>query len=80
MIALDQRILADLSTRKLHIIKYRGSQHSSNEYPFLIEDDGIVVLPLTTATLEYEATTEKISTGVPGLDTMLGGDGIYPAQ
>jgi circadian clock protein KaiC len=77
VIALDQRILEDLSTRRLHIIKYRGSQHSSNEYPFLIEDDGIVVLPLTTATLEYEATTEKISTGVPGLDTMLGGDGIY---
>jgi circadian clock protein KaiC len=77
VIALDQRILEDLSTRRLHIIKYRGSQHSSNEYPFLIEDDGIVVLPLTAATLDYEVTTEQMSTGVVGLDNMLGGEGIY---
>lgn len=77
VIALDQRIQEDLSTRRLHIIKYRGSQHSSNEYPFLIEDDGIVVLPLTSATLEYDVTSEQISTGVAGLDQMLGGKGIY---
>jgi circadian clock protein KaiC len=77
VIALDQRIVEDLSTRRLHIIKYRGSQHSSNEYPFLIEDDGIIVLPLTSASLDYEVTTEQVSTGVNGLDKMLGGEGIY---
>ena len=77
VIALDQRIVEDLSTRRLHIIKYRGSQHSSNEYPFLIEDDGIIVLPLTSATLDYDVTTEKLSTGVDQLDQMLGGGGIY---
>jgi circadian clock protein KaiC len=77
VIALDQRILDDLSTRRLHIIKYRGSEHSSNEYPFLIENDGLVVLPLTSANLNYEVTSEKISTGIPGLDRMLGGDGLY---
>ncbi len=77
VIALDQRILEDLSTRRLHIVKYRGSQHSSNEYPFLIDNEGIVVQPLTSATLEYKVTSDKISTGVTGLDEMLGGQGIY---
>jgi circadian clock protein KaiC len=77
VIALDQRIMEDLSTRRLRIIKYRGSQHSSNEYPFLIEDDGIVVLPLTSATLDYAVTTEQIATGVDSLDQMLDGGGIF---
>ena len=77
VIALDQRIQQDLSTRRLHIIKYRGSQHSSNEYPFLIESDGIVVLPLTSATLEYAVTSEQLSTGIQGLDQMLDNQGIF---
>ncbi len=77
VISLDQRIQQDLSTRRLHIIKYRGSQHSSNEYPFLIESDGIIVLPLTSATLEYAVTSERLSTGVEGLDQMLDNQGAF---
>ncbi|MBD0335901.1 MAG: circadian clock protein KaiC [Cyanobacteria bacterium Co-bin13] len=77
VLVLDQRIQQDLSTRRLHIVKYRGSQHSSNEYPFLIESDGIVVLPLTSVELNYTVSSERISTGVERLDGMLGGKGIY---
>ncbi len=77
VITLEQRIQQDFSTRQLHIIKYRGSQHSSNEYPFLIERDGIVVLPLTSATLEYAVTSKRLSTGIQGLDQMLGNQGIF---
>ena len=77
VIVLDQRIQRDLSTRRLRIIKYRGSQHSSNEYPFLIESDGISVLPLTSATLEYAVPSEHRSTGVKELDQMLDGQGIF---
>ncbi|MBD2258525.1 circadian clock protein KaiC [Pseudanabaena sp. FACHB-2040] len=77
VMVLDQRIQQDLSTRRLHIAKYRGSQHSSNEYPFLIESNGIVVLPLTSVELNYTVSSERISTGVKRLDGMLGGKGIY---
>ncbi|HEY9877653.1 MAG TPA: circadian clock protein KaiC [Leptolyngbyaceae cyanobacterium] len=77
VLVLDQRIEQDLSTRRLHIVKYRGSRHSSNEYPFLIEADGIVVLPLTSVELDYAVSSESISTGVERLDTMLGNQGIY---
>lgn len=77
VIFLDQRIQQDLSTRRLHIVKYRGSKHSSNEYPFLIEADGIVVLPLTSVGLDYTVSSERISTGLDRLDEMLGGQGIY---
>lgn len=77
VLVLDQRIQQDLSTRRLRIVKYRGSQHSSNEYPFLIENDGIVVLPVTSVDLNYGVSSEHISTGVERLDAMLGGEGIY---
>lgn len=77
VLVLDQRIQQDLSTRRLHIVKYRGSQHSSNEYPFLIESDGIVVLPLTSVGLDYTVSSERISTGVDRLDKMLDNQGIY---
>lgn len=77
VLVLDQRIEQDLATRRLHIVKYRGSQHSSNEYPFLIEADGIVVLPVTSVGLDYSVSSERISTGIERLDQMLGGEGIY---
>ncbi|HEY9880995.1 MAG TPA: circadian clock protein KaiC, partial [Leptolyngbyaceae cyanobacterium] len=77
VLVLDQRIQQDLSTRRLRIVKYRGSQHSSNEYPFLIESDGIVVLPITSVGLDYTVSSERISTGVERLDKMLGNQGIY---
>lgn len=77
VLVLDQRIQQDMATRRLHIVKYRGSQHSSNEYPFLIESDGIVVLPLTSVDLDYGVSSERLSTGVERLDTMFDGHGIY---
>ncbi|WP_228061052.1 MULTISPECIES: circadian clock protein KaiC [unclassified Coleofasciculus] len=75
VIRLDQRIQDEISTRRLQIVKYRGSSHSSNEYPFLIDDRGISVLPITSVGLDHEVCTERISTGIKRLDTMLGGEG-----
>ena len=66
-----------IATRRLRIIKYRGSKHGTNEYPFMIEEDGMSVLPITSLGLEHEASRERISTGIPRLDTMLGGQGYY---
>ena len=77
VIRLDQRIHEELSTRRLQIIKYRGSRHGSNEYPFLIEKDGISVLPLTSIGLDHHVSNERISSGIPRLDTMLGGQGYF---
>lgn len=77
VILLDNRMEEQISTRRLRIIKYRGSKHGTNEYPFLIEEDGISVLPITSLSLEHEASTERISTGISRLDTMLGGQGYY---
>jgi circadian clock protein KaiC len=77
VIVLDHRITEQLSTRRLRIVKYRGTLHGTNEYPFLIDENGISVLPVTSLGLNQEASEERISTGVPRLDTMLGGQGIY---
>ncbi|MBU7582573.1 MAG: circadian clock protein KaiC [Nostoc sp. TH1S01] len=77
VIRLDQRVSNELSTRWLQIIKYRGSRHGSNEYPFLIKEDGISVLPITSVCLDYRVTTEWISSGIKRLDTMLGGQGFF---
>lgn len=77
VIRLDQRVIDDLSTRRLYIVKYRGSRHGTNEYPFLIEDNGIAVLPITAVGLEHETSTERISTGIKRLDTMLEGQGFF---
>ncbi|MFP4124228.1 circadian clock protein KaiC [Coleofasciculus sp.] len=77
VIFLNQRIINELATRRLHIIKYRGSRHGTNEYPFLIEEDGISVLPLTSVGLDYQVSNQRISTGVERLDTMLGGEGYF---
>ncbi|MGM3304528.1 circadian clock protein KaiC [Anabaena sp. WFMT] len=77
VIRLDQRTHEELSTRRLQIIKYRGSQHGSNEYPFLITEDGISVLPITSVGLDHQVSTEQISSGIPRLDTMLAGKGYF---
>ncbi len=77
VILLDNRMQDQIATRRLRIIKYRGSRHGTNEYPFLIEEDGISVLPITSLALEHEASEERISTGIERLDTMLGGKGYY---
>ena len=77
VILLDNRLEEQIATRRLRIIKYRGSKHGTNEYPFLIEEDGISVLPITSLGLEHEACAERISTGIERLDTMLGGQGYY---
>ena len=77
VIVLDHRVTDNLSTRRLRIVKYRGTIHGNNEYPFLIDDTGISVLPITSIGLTYTASDERISTGVARLDAMLGGEGLY---
>lgn len=77
VIRLDQRIQNEISTRRLQIVKYRGSSHGTNEYPFLINEKGISVLPITSVGLDHKISTERIGTGIPRLDTMLGGQGYF---
>lgn len=77
VILLDNRMEEQIATRRLRIIKYRGSKHGTNEYPFLIEDNGIWVMPITSLSLEHEALTDRISTGIKRLDAMLDGQGYY---
>lgn len=76
VILLDHRVDQNISTRRLRIVKYRGTSHGTNEYPFLIDDDGISVIPITSMGLTHQASNERMSTGIPRLDTMLGG-GFY---
>lgn len=77
VILLDHRISNQISTRLLRIVKYRGSMHGTNEYPFLIDEDGISVLPITSLALDMEVSTKRITSGIESLDKMLGGDGFY---
>jgi circadian clock protein KaiC len=77
VILLDHRIIDQISTRRLRILKYRGSIHGTNEYPFLIDEDGISVLPVTSLKLEREVFTERVSSGIPALDKMLDNKGFY---
>jgi circadian clock protein KaiC len=77
VILLDHRVINQISTRRLRIIKYRGTVHGTNEYPFLIDDDGISVLPVTSLKMANSVSSERISTGVPALDDMLGSKGLY---
>ena len=77
VILLDHRVREQVSTRRLRIVKYRGSTHGTNEYPFLIDENGIHVLPLTSLQLNHDASSERISSGIPRLDNMLGGEGYY---
>ena len=77
VILLDHRIVNQISTRRLRVVKYRGSVHGTNEYPFLISSKGMSLLPISSAELRHGASTERISIGVPDLDQMLGGSGVY---
>jgi circadian clock protein KaiC len=78
VIVLDHRVSEQTSTRRLRVLKYRGSLHGTNEYPFLIGAHGVSVLPITSLGLQHAAFTERVSSGVPSLDEMLGGgDGLY---
>jgi len=77
VILLDHRVTEQVSTRRLRVVKYRGSHHGTNEYPFLIDRDGLSVLPVTSLGLEHDASGERISSGVRELDEMLGGDGYF---
>ena len=77
VILLDHRVTDLISTRRLRVMKYRGSIHGTNEYPFLIDQEGISVLPITSVGLNHDVSNERLSSGVPRLDTMLGGEGFY---
>ncbi|MEG4576860.1 circadian clock protein KaiC [Microcoleus sp. N3A4] len=77
VIKLDQKTVEEIATRTIQIVKYRGSRHSNNEYPFLIEENGISVLPITSLTLDHAVSNQRISTGIPQLDEMFGGQGYY---
>ena len=77
VILLDNRVIDQVTTRRLRVVKYRGSSHGTNEYPFLIDEQGVTVLPITSAGLAHEVSQEVVSAGVPGLDAMLGRHGYY---
>ena len=77
VILLDHRVINQISTRRLRIVKYRGSVHGTNEYPFLIDEEGISVLPVTSLMLEKQVSSERISSGIPALDKMLGNKGFF---
>lgn len=77
VILLDHRVENQISTRRLRVVKYRGSVHGTNEYPFLIDEDGISVLPVTSLTLQNKVSSQRVSSGIPSLDEMLGGKGFF---
>jgi len=77
VIFLDHRISEQVSTRRIRVVKYRGSAHDTNEFPFLIDEKGITVMPITSLGLRHTVTNGRVSTGIPRLDAMLGGKGYY---
>jgi circadian clock protein KaiC len=77
VILLDHRVSNQISTRRLRVVKYRGSTHGTNEFPFLIDERGIAVMPITSLALRHMVTSQRISTGIPRLDSMLGGRGYF---
>ncbi len=77
VILLDHRVHERIATRHLRVVKYRGSLHGTNEYPFLIGDDGISVLPITSLGLNHAISNDRISSGIRALDAMLGGQGFF---
>jgi circadian clock protein KaiC len=76
VIVLDHRVNGQISTRRLRVVKYRGSMHGTNEYPFIIDNKGFQLMPITSAALDYIAPRERYSTGIPELDEMLSGKGF----
>jgi circadian clock protein KaiC len=77
VILLDHCVNDQIATRHLRVVKYRGAQHGTNEFPFLIGEDGISVLPITSLGLNHKISAERIATGIPRLDAMLGGRGFF---
>lgn len=77
VILLDNRVHQEISTRRLRVVKYRGTLHGTNEYPFLIDDTGVSVMPVSALTLDHKALKERVSTGIPKLDGMFGGKGYF---
>jgi circadian clock protein KaiC len=77
VILLDHRVNDQIATRHLRVVKYRGALHGTNEFPFLIGDNGISVLPITSLGLNHKISSERIATGIPRLDAMLGGRGFF---
>jgi circadian clock protein KaiC len=77
VILLDHRVNDQIATRNLRVVKYRGALHGTNEFPFLIGSDGISVLPITSLSLNHKVSNERIATGIPRLDAMLGGRGFF---
>ena len=77
VILLDHRVNEQIATRNLRVVKYRGAMHGTNEFPFLIGDEGISVLPITSLGLNHKVPSERIATGIPRLDAMLGGRGFF---
>ena len=77
VIQLDHRVHDQISTRRIRVVKYRGSHHGTNEYPFLIDAEGVSVLPVTSLLLQHEAPTERLSSGLAEIDAMLDGRGFY---
>lgn len=77
VVLLDHRVTNQIATRRVRVVKYRGSSHNADEYPFLIDHQGFSVLPITSLGLDYRVSRERVSSGVDGLDEMLGGKGYY---
>ena len=77
VILLDHRVNEQISTRRLRIVKYRGTAHGTDEYPYMIDDDGISVLPITSLALAHKAPVARVSTGIAGMDEILGGKGFF---
>ena len=77
VILLDNRVTNQITTRLLRIVKYRGSIHGTNEYPFLIDEEGISIFPVTSLKLDRPVSSARISSGIPSLDKMLGGKGFF---
>ena len=77
VVSLDHRVSEQFSTRRLRIVKYRGSSHGTDEYPYIIDADGISVLPITSLALSHRASNARASSGIPALDRMLGGKGFF---
>jgi circadian clock protein KaiC len=77
VISLDHRVTEQISTRRLRVVKYRGTSHGTDEYPFLIDEDGISVVPITSLVLTHKALRDRVSTGIPALDEMMEGKGFF---
>ncbi|MBA3697688.1 MAG: circadian clock protein KaiC [Planctomycetes bacterium] len=75
VISLDNRVVEQIAIRRIRIVKYRGSNHGTNEYPFIISKNGLSVIPITSAGLDSPGTSERVSTGIPTLDVMFQGGG-----